>query len=121
MSEDLDFKEEEKIFDELIQRMKNYADLNVTYSDFIPILKTLLKSLTKSNIHQQDQIYDSLNKIIERSKKLFEDAEYRRIRDVHFFINALDVLKLVNKNLLEQTYKLWCEEFDKLNKKDESE
>ena len=99
------------------------AQKPVTYGDLALILGETIKNLGQESIKYGDTLQENTFKLIhtmtEHMVKIRDDADYMRQRDVRFLIGLIAQLHHCDKSVLDREYMRWCEEFDKLNNREE--
>ena len=86
-------------------------NMPVTYGELLKIFEQL-----KPAIESRDAALDSFSEEILRIYDILVDAEYKRVRDIHFILSYLAQDRLCNRKEFEDVYLKWCEEYDNLNK-----
>jgi hypothetical protein len=71
--------------------------------------------LDVQNKNMDFHIEQTLNLIKKFANELLE-IQYKNKRDIRFVINAISEFNNIDKQVLDETYRIWCEEYDKLNK-----
>ena len=95
------------------------AKIPVTYGDLAIFLEATLEPLiaaeNQTSKIQCDTIVNLIDAVAESAAKI----EYKRLRDVYYFINLISELNHIPKDVLLKNYHQYCDEFDSLNKHDE--
>lgn len=89
----------------------------VTYGDLMKIFECLTSMLETSS----DSQHKSLTTVVDLISDSIKNSEYKRIRDVKFFLNMLSNQTFKSINYWQGVYIDWCKEYDKLNKGDKDE
>lgn len=89
----------------------------VTYGDLMKIMEELGKAMQQLEEYRDKDMTEVLGKVLDT----IADVEYKRIRDVRFFLSLLNDLGYGPKDKLHSHYGKWCEEYDKLNKGEKHE
>ena len=89
----------------------------VTYGDLVKIFECLTSMIETSGDAHYRNMECTLNLITDSIKT----AEYRRRRDVRYFIETICARNLLDRNKMYKHYADWCDEYDKLNKGDKNE
>ena len=91
----------------------------------VPITYKELAEIFRVMLNKQVDLYDtqskSINALDDIIKYCIDETEYRRRRDVGFFISILDSLSLVDKEKMRKAYNEWCDEYDELNREHKNE
>ena len=90
----------------------------VTHNDLKQVLDDLVKKVFDGMEQMDDARLSALTIFRDVVIRELENLEYRRMRDVHFFMNIISSIGYGPIEHLEDYYKTYCEEFDKVNKPD---
>ena len=89
----------------------------VKYGDLAKIFECLSSmSETSGDAH-----YKSMECTLNLISVSIKNAEYKRIRDVRYFIETICAHNLLDRKKMYKHYVDWCDEYDKLNKGDKNE
>ena len=91
-------------------------NMPVTYGELLKIFESL-----KPAIESRDAALDSFEEEILKIWDVLVDAEYKRVRDMHFILSYFAQEHLCNRDKLHDAYLKWCEEYDNLNKSQDTE
>ena len=101
------------------------AKMPVTYGELLAIFKPVMDEVAKHSTNYADTLQDGtlkiINKLTDHLVVVQNDADYKRQRDIRFVLGYLARLWGCDKDMMYDSYKHWCEEFDKLNKPQQSE
>lgn len=84
----------------------------VTYGDLMKIMEELGQAMQKLEEYRDEDMMKSLETVFDA----ITDIEYKRVRDVRFFISMLAQMNHTSYDKWVGRYNNWCEEYDKLNK-----
>ena len=90
----------------------------VTYNDLAIVLEETLKMVSEEIIKADNITFDGLNSIINILADRINDIQYKRIRDMYFILNYLAYQNHCTTYDMRKTYENYCDEFDRLNKKE---
>lgn len=91
-------------------------NMPVTYGVLLQVLQSMQPA-----IESRDETLRYLEDVILTMSHLLVDAEYKRVRDMHFILSFLARERLYNKDKLYDSYIEWCKEYDKLNKRENND
>lgn len=92
-------------------------DTPVTYGDLVKIFECLNSMIETSG----DAHYRNMECTINLIADSIKNAEYKRIRDVRYFIETICARDLLDRKRMYKHYVEWCDEYDKLNKGDKND
>lgn len=90
----------------------------VTFGDMAVLIKEIFNTIAANKEVEDQVLADSIGKVTDLLIEQIREVEYRRIRDAKFCISLFRDLTGMPQNKLEEHYMKWCEEFDRLNKKE---
>lgn len=91
-------------------------NLPITYGELFKVLTALTDVLSSGHQTDQEEAIDGIFSVIDNAISVIEDAEYKRMRDVRFFLGLISQIHCYDKDILRKEYERWCDAFDKLNK-----
>lgn len=97
------------------------ASRPVTYEELAVILEQMVQTLINGNTEAYKAWLKPINTTTDNLIDAIKDINYKRVRDLKYFINLLSVVCHLDKNAVFDNYNKWCEEFDKLNKPEQEE
>ena len=92
------------------------ASRPVTYGELAIILEQVYKSIIEGKEDISVATMESVTKIMDTLIDKLKELEYKRVRDVRYFVNLLSIVNHLDKDSMFENYKNWCAEYDKLNK-----
>ena len=87
------------------------ANMPVTYGVLLQVLESI-----RPAIDSRDEALRDLEDAVEILIDGLAEAEYKRVRDMHYILSYLAQERLYNKDKFYDAYLGWCKEYDKLNK-----
>lgn len=93
----------------------------VTYIDLKNILDQFTETMLKGEEKLEEARMSALVQLRDLFIQEFHNLEYRRIRDLKFFMNMMSSLGFGSIEHLEKYYDTYCAEFDKLNKQEDQD
>jgi hypothetical protein len=90
----------------------------VTYNDLTIVLEETLKMISEEIIKADNITFDGLNNLVNILADRINDIEYKRIRDMYFILGRLAYQSHCTTYDMRKTYENYCDEFDRLNKKE---
>lgn len=94
------------------------SSMPVTYGNLLVILQTLIKNISEETLKADEVTFNGVSNLVDILADRINEIEYRRVRDMHFVLNYLAYLRHCTIDEMKKTYETYCEEFDKLNKKE---
>ena len=94
------------------------ASTPVTFRDLGIFAEEILPQLAEAVIKSDEATFNGVSKLIDILVDKINEIEYKRIRDVWFFTELLSQTSNLSRESLRENYKKYCDEFDKLNKKE---
>ena len=92
----------------------------VTQGTLETILETYSELLAEQNLKTLNTGLESLTAIISAVADRINKERYERLRFEHFVIDLICSTNYFSRELVQKKYKLYCEEFDRLNNKETS-
>lgn len=94
--------------------------INWTEEDITFICKNLLTPMSEEIIkvfNERDKLESkAVDKVFSVITDQFKEIRYEQERDRRFFLQLYSKHAYINYEKMQDVYKNWCEEFDKLNK-----
>lgn len=107
------FNYEEVLTEEELKQTVTFRDLCMFIESYTPQLAEETDKLIKNYV---DGAYDVVKILADQ----FYDARYEQMRDRRFLMRILSSLHHLDHGALYEEYIRWCEEYDKLNKKEQT-
>ena len=92
-------------------------NMPVTYGDLTKILQSMIDGMSSGQLGLNDEFLNICTRLADG----IAEVNYKRTRDLRFFISLLSDLGYGTKEKLYSHYDKWCDEFDKLNKGDKND
>ena len=97
---------------------KEDSKVTVTYGDLVTFIENVLKPLIEEEDKTDKLQWETIDSLVDAVTDSTEKIEYKRLRDVYYFIEVISQLNNVPKKILLDNYHKYCAEFDELNKKE---
>ena len=94
------------------------ASTPVTFRDLGIFAEEILPQLAEAIIQSDEATFNGVSKLIDILVDKINEIEYKRIRDVWFFTEFLSQTLNFSRESLYENYTKYCDEFDRLNKKE---
>ena len=98
-----------------INELGDLKDQPVTWESLMEIMARTVESIAKTMTDRDEYIYRVIDAARDFRVKLYEESEYRRMRSMVF---VLAMIGHTDYNTWRPIYDKFCEDYDKLNKKD---
>ena len=89
----------------------------VTFGDLAIFSEAILAQLSDAMIKSDEAMFNGVASLVDMLANRINEIEYKRARDMRFLLSYLGSLRPSID--LYKTYEAYCEEFDKLNKKEQ--
>jgi len=89
----------------------------VTFGSLEQIIKKTIEGIAKQDEISWEANQKCLELIVDQITDRINTERYERLRFEHFIIGLICSVNLLSKEKVLENYKQYCEEFDKLNKK----
>ena len=90
----------------------------VTFRDLGIFAEEILPQLAEAIIKSDEATFNGVTNLINILSDRINEIEYKRIRDVYFFTELLSQVLNCSRESLRENYTKYCDEFDRLNKKE---
>ena len=94
------------------------ASTPVTFRDLGIFAEEIFPQLAEAIIKSDEATFNGVSKLIDILVDKINEIEYKRIRDVSFINANLAYLQKCSQDDIRKTYDAYCDEFDRLNKKE---
>ena len=98
-----------------INELGDLKDQPVTWESLMEIMERTVESIAKTMTDRDEYIYRVIDAARDFIVKLYEQAEYSRMRSMVF---VLAMIGHTDYNSWRPIYDKFCEDYDKLNRKD---